>query len=294
MDVDAYTPPVRTLTLATVVAAMLLTPSAASAEPTAEDWRAAACADQGTVEDAPTGASTLVASSRVPVDGLPGVQVGIDRLDFSGVSCEVLYVDGALPRGAAIDVTRNSLCSTFAYALDGKESGEGEGCSSLAGPIRLYTSRTPLDLPEDVEVLSIQTFRGQDSEVLQAEPGMPPRLIGKTRTTTHTGSSWRVRLRSTTQTRREFDRSRATDRAARLAYPKQVARATRAYEARVARINRSDYPRLFKDVMIREAAADRKESVALARKKQRLALDGVRLVVRESSAGVGGTLGPAA
>ncbi|WP_210650900.1 hypothetical protein [Nocardioides sp. SYSU D00065] len=284
----------RILTLAAVLAASMLVPStAAAAAPAPKDWRAAACTDGGTVEDAPSGPSTRVARSLVPVDGLPGVRVGVDRLDFTGVTCEVLYVRGALPRGASVKVVRNSSCRGFDYALDGVPQEEGRSCSSTAGPLRLYSGGW-YDVPNNVEVLGVEAFRGHETEVIGAEPGLPPELVGATVSTVHTGSWWSVTLSGTSLARREFVRSRATDRAARAAYTRQVARAARVYEQRVAEIEESGRSQAWKEWQTDRAATVRNESVALARKKRRLALEGVRLVTRELEGTYSGTLPPVA
>lgn len=286
----------RSLILAAALAATMVTPpTAASAAETAsgsQGWRAAACSDQGTTEDATSGPSTLVASSIVPVDDLPGVHVGVDRLDFSGVTCEVLYVQGGLPRGASVRVVRNSWCARFDYALDGVPRDEGWSCASLAGPTRLYKDGG-YPAPDDVHVMVVETFRAHESEVLTAEPGMPPELVGATMTADHTGSSWSVTLAGTTQVRRAFERSAVTDRKARAAHAVQVAHAERAYEQRVTEIEDASRSRGWKEWQIGRAAADRKEAVALAAKRLRLALDGFRLVSRELRSSLSGAL-PAA
>lgn len=285
---------VRTLTLTALVAATLLSPVAAHAAEPVEDWRADACRDAGYVEDAATGAGQLVVSSRVPVDGLPGVEAGVDRLDFSGVTCEVLHVAGAVPRGASLSVFRNQWCAGFDYALDGVPQRDGHSCSAVAGPFPLYSEDSYFELPDDVEVLIVETFRAHESEVVEDEPGLPPKYVGATLTTDHTGSSWQVVLRGTLEERRTFDRTRTTDRAARAAYVRKVARATRDFEARVARIRAKHLPLAWKAWKIDEARAERRETLAGARRVQRLALRGVRLVVRDFYDAAGGTLPPAA
>ena len=288
----------RTLTFAAVLVATLLAPTAAgAADPSSEDWRANACRDPappGPPEQAAaTGPSTLVASSRVPVDGLPGVQVGVDRLDFSGVICEVLYVDGALPRDAVVDVTSKSWCAAFDRTLDGKDEGKSDYCSGSVGSTRLYSPGVLHDAPTHVQVLSVSTFRGRHSEVLEAGAGVPPKYSGATFTSDHTGSSWKVALAGTTAVRREFDRSRVTDRAARAAYGRQVTRAARVFEERVAKIERTGRSRGWKAWQVQEARDVRKRSLALARKRQRLALEGIRLIVRDFRSNHRGTLPPA-
>ena len=275
-----------------LVAAALLLPlvpltagSAAVAAADTTGWRAAACTDQGTTEDATSGPSTRVASSLVPVDDVPGVHVGFDRLDFSGVTCEVLYVKGELPRGASVSVVRNSWCARFDYALDGVHQEAGGSCSSLAGPTRLFTDGW-YDVPDDVQLLVVETFRAHESAVLTAEPGMPPELVGATMTADHQGSSWSVTLAGTALLRRAFERSAATDREARAVHAVQVARAERAYDLRVAEVEGTGRSQGWKEWQIARAAADRKEAVALAAKRLRLALDGIRLVrVRSSQSG---------
>lgn len=287
----------RSLILAAALAATMFTPpTAATAAETAsgsQGWRSAACSDQGMTEDATSGPSTLVASSLVPVDDLPGVRVGVDRLDFSGVTCEVLYVQGGLPRGASVSVVRNTWCARFDHALDGVHRDEGWSCASSAGPTRLYEGGGWYQAPDDVHVLVVETYRAHESEVLTAEPGMPPELVGATMTTDHTESSWTVTLAGTTQVRRAFERSAATDRKARAVHAVQVARAWRAYEQRVAEIEGTGRSRGWKEWQIDRAIAVRKEAVALAAKRLRLALDGFRLVSRELRSSHSGAL-PAA
>lgn len=291
----------RSLTLtAALVATLLSTAVAAVAEPAAEDWRAAACIDEGQVDApgpsqsaAPSGPSSVVASSRVTVDGLPGVQVGVDRLDFSGVTCEVFYVQGALPRDAVVDVLANSWCASFAVVLGGEEQPHGRTCSSSGSPTRLY-ARGWYDVPDDVLVLAVSSFRAHDSQVLEDEPGLPPKWVGATLTSDHTGSTWRVVLAGTTGVRREFDRSQDTDRAARAAYARQVRRAGRTYDERVARIEQSHRSLSWKAWRLQQAASVRKDALAVARKKQRLALTGIHLTVRSFRSSNRGTLPPAA
>lgn len=295
----------RTLTLTALVAAALLTPTAAqAAEPAgtlpADDWRATACTEvvdlgpSGPDEYAhASGPSTLVASDRVAVDGLPGVLVGVDRLDFSGVTCEVLYIDGALPRDAVLDVSRNSWCAQFRRALDGADQGEGQLCSALGSPTRLY-GRTLAEAPRDTLPLAVTSFDAHLSKVVKAGRGVPRSWVGKTLTTDHTGSRWTVSLAGTTGTRHEFERSRATDRAARAAYDRKVARATRDFEERKARIEASHRSEGWKFWKLSEAREERRDAVATARRVRHLALRGVRLVVRDFHVTTRGTLPPAA
>lgn len=295
---------VRTLTLTALVAATLLSPVAAhAAEPTgtlpADDWRATACTqvpDLG--RDGPpqgakaSGPSTLVASDRVPVEGLPGVLVGVDRLDFSGVACEVFYVDGPLPRDAVVDVTRNERCASFTDTLDGAEQGGGQMCSSTGSPSRLYRNSW-VDAPRDTLALAVTPFDPHSSEVVEAGRGYPRSWVGRTLATDHTGSTWNVHLSGTTGRRHDFDRSRATDRAAREAYARKVARITRAFEERKAEIDASHRSLGWKMFETQEARKERRDAVASAHRVRHLALRGVRLVVRDFDATVKGTLPPA-
>lgn len=289
----------RTLTLAALAAAAVLFPVAAPAAEPSEDWRATACTTlpdmgpSGPPEAAQaSGPPVLLASDRVPVDGLPGVMVGVDRLDFSGVTCEVLYVDGLLPRDAVLHVASNRWCAAFDRALDGVPQAGSRLCSELGSPTRLYRRTWP-GTPRDTLPVSVTTFRPHGSEVLTARDDVPRSWVGKTFTTDHTGSTWKVSIAGTVGERHEFDRSRATDRAAQATYERRVARAARTFEQRTARIAASHRSLAWKAWQLQEARKERRSALAEARQVRRLALHGVRLVVRDFYDSAEGTL-PAA
>ena len=285
----------RTWPLPALLCAALLASSSASSAPgvaaEARDWRATACSDSPGADVAVSGQPTVVSRVVTPVAELRGAEIRVDRLDFSGVTCELLYVRAAAGRNAGVRVRSNSLCVRSDVAVNGVlEDQQSESCSAQAGPFRLFDDSSDDEVPDDVGLVTLTTYRPFESEVLQAEPGMPPEMVGSTITATHVSTRWAMELGGETLVKQRFDSTRATDRAAREAYARQVARAQRAHSRRVDDIERSGRSEGWKQWRLAEAAAARAEAMAHARKTQRLALRGVRLVRHTVDAQYAGTV----
>ena len=276
----------RSPTLAAALTATLLsTAAAAAAEPAAEDWRASACIDQGQI-DLP-GPSEFPALRPIEHRGQQpsagrclGWRPGRRRpLDFSGVTCEVLYVEGALPQDAVVDVVANSWCANFAVVIDGEKQPPSGTCSSVGSPTRLY-SRGGTTLPMTFSCLpcgrSVPTTRRcwRTSPACRRSGQAPPSPVT---TQAPRGGSFSPERRGCA----EFDRSRDTDRAARAAYARQVRRATRTYDERVARIEQSHRSQGWKMWRLQQAKSVRKDALAGdGPEEQRLALAGIHLTLR--------------
>ncbi|HXH80710.1 hypothetical protein [Nocardioides sp.] len=280
-----------------ILGVSLLVPitSAATAgdAPEARDWRATACIEEPGLDVTVSGAHTVVTRQVTPVAEVPGMTLRVDRLDFSGVTCELFYVRGAIPAGAAVSLARNSFCTYTRWVLNGVDEGEGASCTSFAGPTSLYPSTSYVDVPNNVMLAAAVTYRPHESGVLTAEPGMPPELVDAPYSVTYVRSEWFATLAGKTLVKRPFERTNATDKAAQASYEKRAARAARIHAVRVADIRASDRPEVWKRRQLVKAAAVRSESMSLARRTYRLAEQGVRLVKKRFSGTYTGTVHPA-
>lgn len=268
-------------------------PSAAAPSAAAPDWRAEACAEAGEPDVSITGAGAIVNSSATRVAELPGMKLTNERLDFSGVKCELLYVSGDVPAGAS-----GSYGYTYtAYAdlvVDTTPRGESEYKQSSGGSTNFYFSSDSslIGTPSPREVIAAIAYPVTESGVFPTSPFLPPDWQGKPYTSTYTRSAWDVTLNGKALAEKSFKRSDATDRAARAASVRNIAKAKASYVEAVAAIKRGSASAAEKKAELAQAKRTQSSSIALATKTLRLALKGTKLVPRAFKKTYSGALLP--
>lgn len=280
-----------------LVCSMLLAPLVATSPAGAEsgsDWRTDACLEAAEPEAPIAGTGTVVASAVTRLADLPGVKLTSERLDFSGVTCELLYVSGKVPLGAAVSGSGYTYTTYATLVVDGIDRGVSEQRELSGGSTGLYEfpDEDMAGMPQPSELFAAVTYRNVESGTVPALPGIPADWQGKPYTATYTRSDWTATFDGKALVEKEFHATRATDQAARVLATKQIARADSTYAKRAAEIKRSGMSSSWKRDELAEAAATRRSTVALARKTFRLALSGQRLVNRRFHAEYAGTLTP--
>lgn len=177
------------------------------------------------------------------------------RLTYpNGARCDVLSVDGRLPFGHDVKRYAADLSELGTLVVAGADQGETEhqgiGTSVGGSPFREF---------DDV-VLGAVVYTPTESGTMPALPGIPPEWQGQPYTFTHTRTTASLDLRLRKGVEKTF----------------RVTPATRAAAAR----------RLERDLMVASSAADRRD----ARRTYRLALDGIRLVMKPFRASWSGEL----
>lgn len=167
------------------------------------------------------------------------------RLTYAnGARCAVLSVDGRLPFGHDVKRYAADLSELGTLVVAGADQGETEhqgiGTSVGGSPFREF---------DDV-VLGAVVYAPTESGTMPALPGIPPEWQGQPYMFTHTRTTASLDLRLRKGVEKRFT----------------VTPATRAAAAR----------RLEHDLVVASSAADRRD----ARRTYRLALDGVRLVMK--------------
>ncbi len=283
----------RPMTLA--LAALLLAPlspiaPAGAAEET--DWRAAACADKASADAPIAGTQTVGASQVTRVPELPGVRITAERLDFSGVTCELLHATGALPAGAEVTAASYSYTTIVHLVVDGIDLGEVEAHQSTGSSTQLYSPDGPekLGMPDPSELFTAIAYRPVESGVFPVSASIPPDWQGKPYTATYLRSEWSASFNGRALFATSFNRTPSTDRAARAASTKQIARAKATYAARANEIKNSGMSTGWKKKELAEAATTRSASIKIAHKTLRLALRGQRLAERNFKRGYSGIL----
>lgn len=282
----------RSLPLA--IAALLLAPLTAASATAAVDWRAAACADEADEAAPIAGAHTVVSSQVSSISQLPGVKITSERLDFSGVTCELLHVSGELPAGAQVGASSYTYTTYVHLVVDGIDRGEVEAHQAFGGSTGLYSDEGAEEpgMPDPSNLLSAVAYRPVESGVMPTSASIPPDWQGKPYTATYVRSEWTATFGGRSLVSKAFDRTAATDRAARAASTKAIARSNSAYAARAAEIKGSAMSSSWKQDELEEAAATRSASIKLARKTLRLALRGQRLVKQRFNKTSSGSLLP--
>ena len=283
------------LTLATLTGATSTAPATAAAESVTApryDWRARACTDMEGLEVELSGPRTVLPGQVTRVEEVDGMRITVDRLDFGGVTCELLRIGGPIPAGTDVTVVRGQWCSADTLAVNGVATADhpSSSCEGVATPVRLHRKSLLFRSPKDVSVLVVSSYRAQESGVFEDEEGLPPEWVGAPWTQSVVQTSWGVRLRGTTLVEQPFARDRRTDRAASVALSRAVSRAEAVYRRTVREIEERDLTNYAERELVAEAAALRAESVAVARRTHRLALRGIRLVPKKFSGSYSGLL----
>lgn len=243
-----------TLTAATALAVLApLVPSAAGAAAPA-DAVARACrgADSSDLASGTPTRTTLLRDRSELLESLTVIGV---RLTYpNGARCDVLSVDGRLPFGHDVKRYAADLSELGTLVVAGADQGETEhqgiGTSVGGSPFREF---------DDV-VLGAVVYTPTESGTMPALPGIPPEWQGQPYTFTHTRTTASLTLRLRKGVEKRFT----------------VTPATRAAAAR----------RLERDLALASTAADRRD----ARRTYRLALEGVRLVMKPFRASWSGEL----
>lgn len=229
--------------------------AAAPADFRAADFRADACRDADHAGLASGSATrTTVLSERV--EGLRTITVTAERLSYAnGARCDLVWVDGRLAFGQDLKGYQASVGDMGDLVVAGTAQGEVEhrGISTAVGG-------TPPSHELDREVLGAIVYTPTDSGTLPELPGLPAEWQGQPYTFTHTRTTAEATFRAREGRRESFT----------------VTPATRAAAAR----------RLERDLRIATSAADRRD----ARRTHRLALRGVRLVMKPFTARWSGEL----
>lgn len=265
-----------TLLLASFAAAA---PAAGAPSAAAPDWRAEACAEAGQPDVSITGTGAIVNSSATRVAELPGMTLTNERLDFSGVKCELLYVSGDVPAGAS--GSYGYMYTTYAdLVVDATPRGETEYKQSSGGSTSFYFSSDSslIGTPSPREVIAAIAYPATESGVFPASPFLPPDWQGKPYTSAYTRSAWDVTVRGKALAEKSFKRTEATDRAARAASVRNIAKAKASYAETVAQIKSGSSSAPERKAELAQAKRTQSASIALAKKTLRLALKGTKLV----------------
>ncbi|UFN42879.1 hypothetical protein [Nocardioides okcheonensis] len=244
-----------TLTAATALAVLApLAPAAAGAtapnDALAETCRVADAADVA------SGAATATTVLRERLRRLGSLEVTGVRLTYAnGARCDVVTVDGRLPFGHDMKGYDAELSERGTLAVAGTTRDETEH----QGIGRSTRSSSPFHGFDD-EVLGAVVYVPVESGTMPPLPGIPPEWQLQPYTFTHTSTTASLTLRLRKGVEKRFT----------------VTPATRAAAAR----------RLERDLALASTAADRRD----ARRTYRLALDGVRLVMKPFRASWSGEL----
>lgn len=221
----------------------------------AADFRAAACREADHA-DLASGSATRTTVLSEQVEGLRTLTVTAERLSYAnGARCDLVHVDGRLRFGQGLKGYKARLRDMGTLVVAGADQGEVEhrGISTGAGG-------TPPLRELDQEVLVAVVYTPTDSGTIPPLPDLPAEWQGQPYTFTHTRTTAEATFRARVGERQSFT----------------VTPATRAAAAR----------RLERDLSIAPSAADRRD----ARRTYRLALRGVRLVMKPFTARWSGEL----
>ncbi|MBS2940344.1 hypothetical protein KDN32_21620 [Nocardioides sp. J2M5] len=196
--------------------------------------------------DLASGTPTRTTLLRDRSELLGSLEVTGVRLTYpNGARCDVLSVDGRLPFGHDIKGFDTEVSELGTLVVAGADQGETEH----QGIGRNLRSSSPFRELRD-EVLGAVVYAPTESGTMPALPGIPPAWQGQPYTFTHTRTTASLDLKARKGVEKSF----------------KVTPATRAAAAR----------RLERDLAVARSAADRRD----ARRTYRLALDGVRLVMK--------------
>ena len=243
------------LTAATAVAVLApLAPIHAGATEPA-DFRTTACrdADHGGLA---SGSTTRATALSEQVKGLRSLTVTAERLTYAnGARCDLVYVDGRLELGQGVKGYKARVSEMGTVVVAGTDQGELEVRGIATG-----VGGTSVLRELDHEVLGAVVYTPTESGTMPALPGLPPEWQGQPYIVTHTRTTAEATFLARVGTKQSFT----------------VTPATRAAAAR----------RLERDLDRATSAADRRD----ARRTYRLALRGVRLVMKPFTARWSGEL----
>ncbi|WP_210439270.1 hypothetical protein [Nocardioides xinjiangensis] len=230
--------------LATLAALAPMGPAAHAAAP--GDWRTAACADDNH-DDLALGAYTVTQAKSHRVRQIRSLTLTAERLVFaSGTRCDLLSVDGRVRGGHELTGHGSDMALMGELVVGGVSQGEMEGHSSQTGaggtePIRHARHR----------VLDAMVFRDVESGTVPDSAAVPEAWRNQPYTFTHTRTTFTATVTGRVARRKTFTVTPATTAAADR--------------------------RLAAALAVADSTAERRA----ARKVHRLALRGVRVVMRK-------------
>lgn len=222
-----------TAALAVGLAPVTIAPAAA-----ATDWRQSACKQQpaGVAEEVPvSGTGTVVSTTVTRVRPLAGVKVVAERLDFSGVTCDLLYVTGTLPAGARVTETGYAH-EVWADLIVGDVQQDPIPAPSHFGfGTGWFGESEVAGVPRNVALIDAVAFRAVETGTIPDEPGVPTEWKGDPYTITHLRTDWRVDIAGSRLVRKTFTVTAATKVAAERRLQRQLRAARTAAQRQAAR-----------------------------------------------------------
>lgn len=229
--------------LATLSAVVPTGPTAYAAS--SDDWRAAACAEDNR-DGLALGAYTVAQSQQRRVKQIPTLTLTAQRLVFaSGTRCDLISLDGSVPFGREVKGHGSSMSILGELVVGGVSQGEMEGSGSVTG----VGGTEPIRGIRDV-VLGAEVFTDVETGTMPDSTSLPESWRNQPYTFTHTRTGFTASVEGRTSRERTF----------------AVTPATRAAAKR----------RLASALADADSAAERRD----ARRTYRLALEGVRLVMK--------------
>ena len=209
------------------------------------DWRTAACEDASTL-DGPLGSYTVVKTSSERVDKLPSVMLTAERLVFAGgTQCDLVQLDGRIPFGQELTGWTTEVTVLGQLVVAGADQGETDRTSSVS-------VRGSSDAIRETEhlVLDAVVFPADETGTMPDHVAVPAPWRNQPYTFSHTRTTFDTTITGRVGTEKTFTVTPATIAAAKR--------------------------RLTRDLALAETGADRRA----ARKTYRLALEGIRLVMK--------------
>lgn len=229
--------------LATLTVVVPAGPTAYAAS--SDDWRAAACAEDNR-DGLALGAYTVAQVQSRRVKQIPSLTLTAERLVFtSGTRCDLISLDGSVPFGREVKGHGSSISLLGELVVGGVSQGEMEGSGSVTG----VGGSEPIRGIRDV-VLGAEVFSDVETGTMPDSTSLPESWRNQPYTFTHTRTGFLASVSGRTSTKKSFP----------------VTPATRATAKR----------RLAAALADADSPAERRD----ARRTYRLALEGVRLVMK--------------
>jgi hypothetical protein len=231
------------LTAATALA--VLAPLAPAGAAGSSDWRTVACADDND-DGLALGAYTVAQAQTHRVAQIPSLTLTAEHLVFaSGTRCDLISLDGSVPFGQEVKGHASSISLLGELVVGGVSQGEMASSTSVTG----VGGSEPIRVIRNV-VLGADVFADVETGTMPDSTSLPEPWRNQPYTFTHTRTDFTASVDGRTSVKKTFT----------------VTPATRATAKR----------RLTSALADADSAAERSD----ARRTYRLALRGVRLVMK--------------